>query len=105
MKLVILDTHGKVVNELDVSGSKDHYDATLATPKSHIQFGCQIGGCGACLIKTDYPDAFQPPSQKEARTLSSVNALPNERLACMSLLRVDFTGSVRIWNAYSVYKP
>lgn len=104
MKLVVLDPHGQEVIQAQLTSSAQHRDILL-NEDCHINFGCQNGNCGACLFKTDNPEAFREPTAREARTLASVNSRPNERLACISKVRFELSGTVRIWNAFSVYNP
>lgn len=102
MKLTVLDPKGIIVVTADVTGSQSHRDAAFYS-QCHINFGCQNGWCGACLIKVSEVSAFLKPSEREAKTLVKMNALPNERLACVSHLDTEFSGSLTICNAFAVY--
>lgn len=105
VKLIVLDPHGSRIAQVEVTDEHSHRELALSR-KCHIHFGCKLGSCGACLIKTSEPTAFQDPIERESKTLERMNAKPNERLTCISCLKTEFSGSdVKIWNAFSVYNP
>lgn len=104
MKLTLLDRNAAIVFTGEVTGSQGHLPA-IESVKCHIYYGCRVGRCGACIVKIDEPSAVFSPSDCEKKTLAAMAAKDGERLACVLELDHEFSGSLTMWNAFSVNKP
>lgn len=51
--------------------------------ETSILFGCRDGACGACLIRVvENPENLSPKEEHETDFLETLDARPDERLAC-----------------------
>ncbi|MFE5946818.1 2Fe-2S iron-sulfur cluster-binding protein [Streptomyces sp. NPDC056480] len=55
-----------------------------------IVFGCRAGRCGTCLVQVLAGSAnFRAPTARETKTLQVLDARPDWRLACQSIVYGD----------------
>ncbi len=66
-----------------------------------IEFGCQRGLCGVCLVYVEAGlGALDPPSEQELETLEVLSTNPKARLACQlrmqGNLRLRYVGNTPV---------
>ena len=60
--------------------------------ETSILFGCRDGACGACLVKViENPQNLSSIQPQEQDFLETLNATPDERLACQCAILGDVT--------------